>query len=117
MSEAQYLRARKVIDRRIRLRGMRALLRRTSGDRECWVLEAQLTAAEKRALKNPTHHIFSVSPIGVTVPPSKEDSLVTFVQPESVPPVEDATYRQVAPVDPFQPGGIIIFWELQVEKV
>lgn len=113
MSEARYLRPRAVADRQIRKWGNRAVLRRASGDRECWALEVQLSTHERHALKNPAARVFIVSPVGVSVPPTKEDSLVLFVQPEGTaasPPL-----RQVAPVAPLAPGGIVVYWELQVE--
>lgn len=116
MSEARYLRARKVVDKQIRKWGARALLRRASGDRECWAMEAQLNANEKRALKNFTHRVFCISAVNDVLladPPSKEDSLVLFVQPAGT--VELPPLRQVAPVAPLAPGGIVVYWELQVE--
>lgn len=116
MSEARYLRARAVADRQIRKWGTRALLRREGGDRECWVMEAQLTANERRALKNPTHRVFLISAVNDTllaIPPGKADSLVLFVQPGGK--VELPPLRQQAPVAPLAPGGIVVYWELQVE--
>lgn len=112
MSEARYLRARKIVDRQIRKWGARALLRRASGDRECWASEANLSAHERNAMKNPAHRIYDISAVGLDVPPSKEDSLVLFEQPEGT--VELPPLRQVAPVAPFAPGGIVVYWELQV---
>jgi hypothetical protein len=76
-------------------------------------MEAQLTANERRAMKNPLAKVFLISAIGVSVPPTKEDSLVLFVQPAGV--IERPPLRQVAPVSPFEPGGIVVYWELQVE--
>lgn len=115
-SSAKYLRARKVVDRQIHKWGQRAILRRASGDRECWALEAQLTASEKHALKNPTHRVFSISAVNdvlLAAPPDKPDSLVLFIQPAGT--VELPPLRQVAPVAPLAPGGIVVYWELQVE--
>jgi len=89
---------------------MRAALRRASGDRECWALEVQLSASEKRALKNFTSRIFIISAVGLDIPPTKEDSLITYVGSIELPPL-----RQVAPVAPLAPGGIVVYWELQVE--
>lgn len=107
-----YLRARAVADRQIRKWGARALLRRTSGDRECWAMEAQLSALEKRTLKNFTSRVFLISAVDLTVAPAKEDSLITFETDDTteLPPL-----RQVAPVSPLAPGGVVVYWELQVE--
>lgn len=113
MSETRYLRARTIADRQIRKWGSRALLRRTSGDREVWVMEAQLSASEKRALKNFNSRVFLVSAVDIALPPAKEDSLVLFVQPGGT--VELPPLRQTVPVAPLAPGGIVVYWELQVE--
>lgn len=117
MSAARYLRARKVVDKQIHKWGMRALLRRDgSADRECWVMEAQLSTSEKQVLKNPKHMVYSVSAVNdvlLAAPPGKADSLVLFVQPggtTELPPL-----RQVAPPQPLQPGGIVVYWDLTVE--
>lgn len=114
MSVQRFIRARKLIDRQIRKAGARALLRRAgSDDRECWAMEAQLSASEKNSLKNPKHKVYSISAVGVDVPPGREDSLITFVQPGGT--VELPPLRQVAPANPFSPGGIDIYWDLTVE--
>jgi hypothetical protein len=114
-SAARYLHARAVADRQIRKWGAPAILRRASGDRACWALEAQLSASEKNALKNFNHRIFLISAVNDVLladPPSKEDSLVLFVQPDGT--TELPPLRQQAPVAPLAPGGIVVYWELQV---
>lgn len=116
MSVTRYLRARKVADRQIHKWGAKAVLRRASGDRECWVMEAQLNANEKKALKNFTNRVFLVSAVNdvlLATPPGKDDSLVLFVQPEGT--TELPPLRQAAPVAPLAPGGTVVYWELQVE--
>ena len=108
-------RARATVDGRIRARGQRAVLRRDSGDRECWVLEMQITANERRALKSPTARIFTITPIGLSEPPVfKEDTLILFVQPAGT--TERPPFRLVAPVEPFEPGGVVVYYEIQVEQ-
>ncbi len=111
--EARYLRARKVADRQIHKWGSRALLRRTTGDRECWAMEATISASERQKMRNPTHRIFLISAVDMDVAPTKLDSLILFEQPLGT--VELPPLRQVAPVAPLDPGGIVVYWELQVE--
>lgn len=114
MTLARYQRARVVVDKQIRKWGTKAILRRSSGDRECWAMEAQLTASERNALKNPKHQVFSISAVGLDVPPSfREDSLVLFEQPGGT--VELAPLRQVAPPVPLAPGGYVVYWDMTVE--
>ncbi len=113
-STAKYLRARAVIDRQIRKHGAPALLRRSTGDRACWAMEAQLSVSERNALKSPKHMIFSISAVDLDVPPDyREDALITFVQPDGT--IENPPLRQVAPPAPFRPGGIVVYWDLTVE--
>jgi hypothetical protein len=113
MTEARYLRARAVADRQIRKWGAVAVLRRGSGDRSCWAMEVQLSAHERHALKNPTSRVFLISAVDLDVAPTKADSLVLYVQPDGT--VELPPLRQVAPVAPLAPGGIVVYYELTVD--
>lgn len=107
-----YARARKVADKQIHKWGAQALLRRASGDRECWALEVQLDAFEKSTLKNFNHRVFLISAVGLDLGPNfREDSLITFT-PEGV---ENPPLRQTAPVAPLAPGGYVVYWEITVE--
>lgn len=112
---ADYLRARRVADKQIRKWGARALLRRTGADdRECWAMEAELSANERRDLKSPTNHVYLISAVDLDLGPVyAKDSLVTFEQPDGV--VENPPFRQVAPTRPLSPGGIVIYWEIEVQ--
>lgn len=105
-----YTRQRAVADRQIRKWGQQAKLKRGDELRDCWALEVQLSAHERRALKNPTNRVFLVSAVDLAVPPdSKQDALVWD---------ENGTtkvFRQDAPVSPLQPGGVTIYYELQVQ--
>lgn len=108
-----YARARKVSDKQIHKWGARALLRRSSGDRECWAMEAELSAMEKQSLKNFNHRIFLISAVNLDPGPNfREDSLITFMVDGTteLPPL-----RQVAPVAPLAPGGYVVYWEITVE--
>jgi len=106
-----YARARKVADKQIHKWGAKALLRRASGDRVCWAMEAQLSAQEKHALKNFNSRIFLISAVDMDVEPTKEDSLITF----KLDGTENSPLRQTAPVAPLAPAGYVVYWELQVE--
>lgn len=114
-----FLRARKVINRQIRKSGERCVLRRAGeADRVCWAMEAQLTTHEQRSLKNPTSRVFTISAVGedgkllTEGPVYGKDSLVTFLQPDGL--IESTIFRQVAPTAPFSPGGVIIYWDIEV---
>lgn len=108
-----YARLRDTADRQIRKAGGLAYLRRNDADRDCYALEVQLSAHERKSLKNFTDRVFIISAVGLDVPPTKEDSLVlTDVSGTKLSPL-----RQQAPVAPFQPkpGGIVVYYEIQVQ--
>lgn len=104
-----YQRQRHVADRQIRRWGQPAKLLRDGATRDCYALEVQLSASERRALKNPTNRVFLITAVGLDVPPTREDALV-WTQ-DGV----DRTLRQDAPVSPLDPGGVTIYYELQVQ--
>lgn len=85
----------------------------------CFAMEASLTTSERRALKSPTNRVFCISSIaenGALLsegPVYGKDSLITFVQPEGV--IENDPLRQVAPTSPFAPGGVMIYWDIEVQ--
>lgn len=105
-----YARAKTVADRQIHRWGQKAILRRSTGDRECWALEVQISAHERHQLKNPTDRIFIISAVDLDVAPSKDDALVWDNGDGT-----ERVFRQDAPVAPFSPGGVIIYYELQVQ--
>lgn len=110
-----YDRTRAKADAQIRRWGARCYLRRAGVDRECWALEVQLSASEKRALKNLNNRVFIISPVGLDVPPdSKIDSLVIA---DGVTGAKHPPLRQAAPVAPLQPqpGGVVVYYEMQIE--
>lgn len=103
-----YTRQQTIADRQIRRWGQSAKLRRDGVDRTCYALEVQLSAFDRRQLKNPTNRVFLISTTDLEVPPTKDDSLIWNeggILKE---------FRQDAPVSPLDPGGVIIYYELQV---
>lgn len=104
-----YARSRAKADAQIRKFGQLAKLRRAAGDRDCWALEVQLSSRERQTLKNPTNRIFLVSAVDLAVPPAKDDALVWIENGVT------RVFRQDAPVSPLQPGGVVVYYELQVQ--
>ncbi len=105
-----YLQKRATADRMIREYGQESKLKRGSDLRDCWALEAQLNANDRRTLKNPTNRVFLITPVDLTVPP--DDKLDALVWNEAG---VDKTLRQEAPVMPLAPGGVVIYYEIQVK--
>lgn len=92
--------------------GAKAILRRASGDRDCWAVETAQTQAEKQALKNFNTRVFMVSTLDLEVPPSKEDSLIVFKEDGT----EHTPLRQAAPPLAIAPlPGFVLYYQLQVE--
>lgn len=104
-----YARSRTKADAQIRKFGQLSKLRRAAGDRDCWALEVQLSAHERRALANPTNRVFLISAVDLAIPPAKDDSLVWAENGIT------RVFRQDAPVSPLQPGGVVVYYELQVQ--
>ncbi len=117
MAKFDFVRARRVSDGQIQKWGNPAILRRASGDRVCMAMEAQLTANEKRALKNFTQKKYIISPTDLAVAPSKEDSLIVFEVDATGTntTTEKPPLRQVAPVEPLAANGYVVYYELTVE--
>jgi hypothetical protein len=101
-------------DKMIRRWGALAYLRRGGVDRECWALEVQLNASERSTLRNLSNRRFLISAVNLSVPPTKEDSLVLVRKStgDKLPPL-----RQAVPVAPLQPepGGVVIYYEIEIE--
>jgi len=108
------------VDRKIQKAGMLAILRRTSGDRFCYVLETDFTPQERAGkLVNPTDRIFLCSPLyqgnPIVPPDNTQDTLVTLVQPITTsPPTEFEKLKLFEPAGRLAPGGIPIYYELKV---
>lgn len=108
-----YERQQAAADDLIRRRGRESKLRRSTGDRACWALEAVLNATDRRALKNPTNRVFIISAVGLAVPPADDEDSLVWIEPRTG---EERVLRQDAPVVPFAPdGGVVIYYELQVK--
>ncbi len=116
-----YIGIRNRADRMIRRYGQTALLRRGETgyeiDRECTALEVQYNASEKRRLQNLTDRKMLISARDLTVAPDKElDRLVILDQStlNNVPPTELEVLKIFAPPGKLSPGGIVVYWEVQV---
>ena len=110
-----WLQKRDLIDRQIRKGGALCYLRRASVDRECWALEMQLNANDKRALRNLNNRIFSISAVDLDVPPDQRlDSLVLVNKSTGI---KLTPLRMAAPVAPFQPepGGTVVYYDVEIE--
>lgn len=114
-----YLRSRATADRMILKWGMKAVLRRSSGDRWCWVVvERYMPQEQDGKLVTPTDRKVLMSTQGLTIPPEEgKDALVTFVQPmDPLHPVLDETLRIVSSPFRLAPAGTTILWQLQVRR-
>lgn len=109
-----YTRQRNVADGMIRKYGAPAILRRDDGDRPCWVFISEYSPSEKRQLINPTDRKALLSPVGLTLDPdSEEDRLVAL---DATTGMEKETLKIIAPVGKLAPGGIVIYFELQIRR-
>ena len=112
-----YQRQRNVAHDMIRKYGAPAILRRSGGlgDRGCWVFISDYSPSEKRGqLINETDRRALVSPVGLTdAPDSEQDRLVTL---DPATGAEAEILRIVSPIGKLAPGGIVVYWELQIRR-
>jgi hypothetical protein len=110
-----YARQRNLADGMIRKYGAAAILRRATGDRQCWAFISEYTPHEKMGkLINQTDRKALVSPIGLTDDPdSEQDKLVTL---DPATGAEKETLRIIAPIGKLAPAEITIYWELQIRR-
>lgn len=111
MVRANYDRMKIKADRMIRKFGLPAKLRSSSGDRDCWALEVQLSPAERRALVDNADSVYLISANGLPVRPNENtESLVTLNRDTLA---EVGIYRFATPPQALAPGGEVIYWECQ----
>jgi len=116
-----YTGVRNRADRMIKRYGQTALLRRGETgyeiDRECTALEIAYTPSEKRRLQNLTDRKVLLSARNLDIPPDKElDTLVMLDQTtlDNTEPTELEVLKIIAPPGKLSPGGVVVYWELQV---
>jgi hypothetical protein len=80
--------------------GVAAILRRKDGDRPCLIFMSNFGSTEMMA----------------TPPDDDLDRLITFKQPPTNPPTEEAILRITEPPIPIAPNGEITFWRLMVRR-
>jgi hypothetical protein len=114
-----YWATRQRASRQIEKYGMAAVLRRVNAPDRWVILEIQDYMPEERIGKmiDPVDRlaIVKASPELDKVPPDRDlDRVITFVQPMGTPPVQYEVLKITAPVDKIAPGGIVLYWSLQV---
>jgi len=102
-----------VADKLIKKYGRNAILRRAAGDRPCTVVEIQFDPREQRGqLSDLIHRTILVSAVDLVLAPEmSKDTLITLVPGGTV---EDEVLKIVAPPTRLAPGGIVVYWELNV---
>lgn len=110
-----YRKLAKVTDSVIKKLGMPAILRRADGDRSCIVVMSQFTALERMGrMISPIAIKALVSAKGLSVPPDTEQDRLVTIDP--INKTTEYVYKIVGPPIALSPAGIILYWELQVEK-
>lgn len=106
-----YLRIASKVERIIRRFGMRALLRRSSGDRECFLIRIDYTPNERSDLILSTDWLAMVSTEGLTVAPDNEQDKLVLLNATGA---EIEVLKIVTEPGRLQPAHDILYWELQV---
>ncbi len=117
-----YVGTRETADRLILRFGMKAYLRRAGIDRDCWVVIIDYMPHERAAqLTHPTDRRVIIS-AGLGAVPSEPpdfeagDLLVTFVQPQTNPPIQHEVLPFTSPVKITAPAGVIVLYEATVRR-
>lgn len=116
-----YYRDRRDAHNAIKETGMIAVLRRSTGDRQCWIVIQDYSPQERDgSMTDPIDRMVLVSALApdgtVLVAPDREqDRLITYV-PETDQTVEDEHLRIAEPPGKLAPGGIVVYWELKVRR-
>jgi len=115
-----YQRRQGTAERMIGKRGMRALLRRDSGDRACTILITDFLPPGANALVEPIDRIIlmsALSPDGGNLdpPPDQEQDRLVTLLPES--DTENEILRLTRKPAPLAPAGIVVYWELYAQAV
>lgn len=111
-----YTRSQNVATKLLTKYGARAVLRRTTGDRDCICVETDYTPQERIGkLVNPTDRVFLISAKDLDPGPNHErDILVTFKEDGTT---EDEHLKITRPAGRLKPGAIVIYYEIQVNEV
>lgn len=109
--------SRASVTRMITKYGGRAILRRDSGDRFCTAGMIRLrTGPRQGQLRNMPDRTFLVvaDEITLTVTPDPDqDHLVTL---DPITGAEVESFKLIAPVGKVAPGGVVLYWRLQVSR-
>jgi hypothetical protein len=123
MATFNYPALRSTADKLIQQFGMKASLvsRATGVYRDCWVVVSKFNPrdAEGRFANPVNRQVLIAAGLGgvPAAPPDAEgDTLVTYVQPPSVPPVQDEVLNFTQPVEPIKPAGIVVLYEAYTNK-
>lgn len=112
MTAFNYARIGDISDRIIRRFGMRGLLRRSDGDRSCYLLRLDYAPNERSDVILSTDWMALVAPRSVEaeIPDNERDKLVIL----SKTGVEIETLKIITEPGRLQPAHDVIYWELQV---
>jgi hypothetical protein len=114
-----YSRFKNTADSMITKWGMRAVLRRSTGDRWCNVVITNFSPMERTGqTRNPLDRKVLVSSIDLDPAPDQErDRLITFVQPmDPNNPVEDEVLKIVEPPGKIAMAGSTVYYRLAVRR-
>lgn len=105
-----YQRKRNVADRLIRKYGSTAKLRSATGERSCIALQVNLSAADRRALRADADSVHLISAVQITAAPDHQREQLVILDDAGA---DLMTYKITVPATPLNPGGYVIYWELE----
>jgi hypothetical protein len=93
--------------------GARAILRRSSGDRDCIACMIDfMPRPHTGELRNAPDRMILVAADGLDVAPDAEKDHLVW-QPGST---EEESLRLIAPIGKFAPAGVVVYYEIQAKR-
>jgi hypothetical protein len=116
-----YIATRGTADKLIQQFGMKASLVRGGVFRDAWICMVEYLPKDAQSqLANPTDRqvLISAGLGGVPglAPDWTLDQLVTYVQPATVPPVQNEVLPFTMPIKPISPAGVVVLYQTTVKR-
>lgn len=95
--------------------GARAILRRTSGDRDCTACVIDFfPRSHQGELRNSPDRMVLVAADGLSEPPDAEKDHLVTLDPGTG--AEFESLRLIAPIGKFAPAGTVVYYEIQARR-
>lgn len=95
-----------ICDRQIRDKGQQAVLRRSTGDRECWIHVENYAPNELTTLRLATDSRGLITPVGLSEAPDERLDTIVLASGDE--------YKQVSEPEVLAPAGVVMYYEVHM---